>query len=173
MSAPTRLTVALAVTWSLLAVPAATASTSASTYVAVVEGDGGGLSVHQFSSSPQEMKGRLQEMDEDGTVVSLDTDRPVRALGTVDPYRAKQWALDRVPFEASWPVTNGSGAVVAVLDTGVQADHEDLAGSVLTGWDAIANRSGAMTDPSGHGTHVAGIIAAVAGNGRGVAGAAP
>ena len=173
MSAPTRLAAALAVTWSLLAVPAAAATTSPLTYVAVVEEDNGDMAVHQFRSSPQQMTDRLQELSDDGTVVSLDLDRPVRALGTIDPYRVHQWALNRVPFEASWPLTNGMGAVVAVLDTGVQADHEDLAGSVLTGWDAIADRSGAKTDPSGHGTHVAGIIAAVAGNGKGIAGAAP
>ncbi|MGH9009180.1 MAG: S8 family serine peptidase, partial [Acidimicrobiia bacterium] len=156
MRAPTRLAAALAVTWGLLAAPSAVASSSPPTYVAVVEDDNRDLAVHRFRSSPQEMTTRLQELSEDGTVVSLNLDRPVWALGTIDPYRVQQWALNHVSFEAAWPLTdNGTGAVVAVLDTGVQADHEDLAGSVLTGWDAIANRSGAKTDPNGHGTHVA------------------
>ena len=70
-------------------------------------------------------------------------------------------------------MTDGAGAVVAVVDSGVQADHEDLIGSVLPGWDVLDNRPGATTDPDGHGTHVAGIVAAVAGNGRGMAGGAP
>jgi type VII secretion-associated serine protease mycosin len=142
--------------------------------VAVVEQGDGDLTVRQFrASSPQQMTDRLDDVSEDGTVVSLDVDRPVRALGSADPYRLNQWALDATSFEGSWVLSNGTGAVVAVLDTGVQADHEDLAGSVLTGWDAITNRPGGKSDPHGHGTHVAGIIAAASGNGKGIAGAAP
>src|SRR5439155_12119453 len=56
--------------------------------------------------------------------------------------------------------------------TGVDAAHEDLAGAVLPGWDAITNSPGADTDAYGHGTHVAGIIAARAGDGLGGSGAA-
>ena len=176
MRAPTRLTATLVLlvgAWGLT-IPAAAATSLAPMYSAVVKGSDGNLAVHQFrSSSPRQMTDRVRELSEDGTVVSLGIDRPVRALGSVDPYRVHQWALNTTSFEASWLLTTGTGAVVAVLDTGVQADHEDLAGSVLTGWDAIADRSGAKSDPNGHGTHVAGIIAAAAGNGKGIAGAAP
>ena len=67
--------------------------------------------------------------------------------------------------------------VVAVVDTGVQASHEDLTGSVLTGWDFTvsepAGRAGGTTDPRGHGTHVAGIIAAHRDNRLGGTGVAP
>jgi type VII secretion-associated serine protease mycosin len=163
----------LAGAWSSLAAPAA-ASGTAQTYVAVVEGHDGDLTVNTFrAATHQQMTDRVEKLSRDGAVVDLDLNRPVRALGSTDPYRAKQWALDTTSFEATWPLTNGTGAVVAVVDTGVQADHEDLTGTVLTGWDAIANRSGATADPNGHGTHVAGIIAAAAGNGKGIAGAAP
>ncbi|MGH9034879.1 MAG: S8 family peptidase, partial [Acidimicrobiia bacterium] len=51
--------------------------------------------------------------------------------------------------------------------------HEDLAGAVLPGWDATTDTPGGTTDPQGHGTHVAGIIAARVGNGAGIAGTAP
>ncbi len=94
---------------------------------------------------------------------------------TNDPYRRQQWNLDVLGAEAAWtrparPVT------VAVVDTGVRAQHEDLAGRVLPGVDALDNgrtlRGDGRTDVYGHGTHVAGIIAATARNGRGVAGVA-
>jgi subtilisin family serine protease len=63
---------------------------------------------------------------------------------------------------------------VAVIDTGVDATHPDLAGQVLPEYDVI-NRTtlATATDPNGHGTHVAGTIAADAGNGIGISGIAP
>jgi subtilisin family serine protease len=66
-------------------------------------------------------------------VLSVDTDQPVHALdaGENDPLRSQQWALDRVPFEGAWNVTRGRGVIVAIVDSGVEANHQDLAGSVL------------------------------------------
>lgn len=110
-------------------------------------------------------------------LVSLEDKQSVHLLG--DPLRPQQWALDRVPFEATWRATSGSGVKVAVVDTGVLAAHEDLHGAVLPGIDLASdaaqydpNHTG-MVDPGGHGTHVAGIIAAAANNGVGIAGDAP
>jgi type VII secretion-associated serine protease mycosin len=105
-------------------------------------------------------------------VETREVDSPVAALGLPDPLRPQQWALDNVPYEETWSHTNGAGVIVAVVDTGVRADHEDLAGRVLPGHDFVGNGDG-RTDPDGHGTHVAGIIAANAGNDIGIAGAAP
>ena len=163
----------VAFAWSGLAAPALADTGATRTYVAVLEEPDGDLAVRQFEASAQNLDGRVEDLGRHGTVVGLDLDEPVRALGTVDPFRTRQWALDATSFERSWPTTDGSGVVVAVVDSGVQADHEDLAGTVLDGWDAIANRAGGTSDPHGHGTHVSGIIAAVAGNGKGIAGAAP
>jgi type VII secretion-associated serine protease mycosin len=164
----------LAGNWSALAAPAAAATVASRTYVAVVEEGDGHLTVKTFrASSLQQITHRVEGLGQHGTVAGVEVDRPVQALGGADPYRASQWALDETSFEDAWPLTNGTGAVVAVVDTGVQANHEDLAGTVLSGWDAITNRPGATADPNGHGTHVAGIIAAAAGNGKGIAGAAP
>jgi type VII secretion-associated serine protease mycosin len=90
-----------------------------------------------------------------------------------DPDRSQQWGLDALQAERIWPLTRGAGQVVGVIDTGVDASHPDLAGRVLPGTDLV----GGAADPGGraygHGTHVAGIIAAVAGNRIGVAGLAP
>ena len=116
-------------------------------------------------------------------VVSVGPATPVQALdvaasGTPDPLRQGQWALDETSFEAAWRCGDGTGAVVAVLDTGVDVAHPDLAGRVVAGPAFLGGGGGAVeggggVDPHGHGTHVAGIIAAGVGNGVGVSGAAP
>jgi type VII secretion-associated serine protease mycosin len=109
-------------------------------------------------------------------LLSVQSDRAVHALGTAgenDPLRSQQWALDQVSFEGTWPITRGGGVIVAVVDSGVLGDHQDLAGSVLPGKDFISAGGDGRIDPNGHGTHVAGIIAAHVNNALGIAGAAP
>src|ERR1700730_10780804 len=114
--------------------------------------------------------------DSGSTVLSVQSDRPVHELGSAgenDPYRSQQWALDKTSFETAWSVTRGQGVTVAVVDSGVEADHQDLNGSVLKGIDYVNPGGDGRVDPDGHGTHVAGIIAAHVNNGVGIAGAAP
>lgn len=95
---------------------------------------------------------------------------PALASGT-DPLRDRQWHLDAVSAAQAWPVSRGDGVTVAVVDTGVDADHPDLAGQVLDGYDATDPGS-PPDDENGHGTLVAGVIAASAGNGEGGRGTA-
>jgi serine protease len=97
----------------------------------------------------------------------------LQALAEVapDPGRPQQWGLDAIGADAAWAVTRGAGVVVAVVDTGV-ALAPDLAGRLLPGWNVIA-RSDDATDDNGHGTHVAGTVAEVAGNGLAESGVAP
>ena len=120
-----------------------------------------------------------------------------------DTYFEFQWNLSEQPggmrVTRAWDVTRGSGQVVAVVDTGITS-HIDLTGNILPGYDMIDDPANARdgdgrdSDPrdegdwtdigqcadgtpqmssSWHGTHVAGIIAAVAGNSEGIAGIAP
>ena len=103
-------------------------------------------------------------------VVSVDS--PVHSLDATDPLRAQQWALPAVGFPDAWSLTHGTGVTVAVVDSGVLGYHEDLAGSVLPGADYVSRGNG-WNDRLGHGTFVAGLIAAHVDNGRGIAGAAP
>lgn len=89
-----------------------------------------------------------------------------------DPgYAALQWPWDNPRFPTAWSSTTGSSSVVvAVVDSGVDASHEDLAGAVLPGYNFVAGNTD-TTDDNGHGTEVAGIIAARGNNGVGLAGA--
>jgi type VII secretion-associated serine protease mycosin len=90
-----------------------------------------------------------------------------------DPYYASQWGFPLMHVTGAWPVSTGVGITVAVVDTGVALSHPDLTRALVSsGWNALTNQAGAGDD-NGHGTHVAGIIAATANNGIAIAGAAP
>ncbi|MEV6343845.1 S8 family peptidase [Actinoplanes sp. NPDC051851] len=109
-------------------------------------------------------------------VVGVAIDTRVRALGVpsgTDPYRSQQWDFSTLHVADAWKVSTGADVTVAVIDTGVDATHPDLEGQVLTGYDEIDDVAGGNTDPNGHGTHVAGTIAALTGNGTGVSAIAP
>lgn len=94
-----------------------------------------------------------------------------------DSIRARQWALDAMHTQQAWRTTKGAGVTVAVLDTGVESDHQDLAGNVLEGKDMVGFGAGRGDRAwARHGTAMAGIIAGHghgAGNGDGVMGIAP
>jgi subtilisin family serine protease len=94
------------------------------------------------------------------------------AFGAADPLRPQQWGLDAIHADAAHATSTGSGAVVAVVDTGVLASHEDLAGRLVPGHDFVQNDD-TPQDENGHGTHVSGIVAADEGNGKGIEGVAP
>jgi serine protease len=109
-----------------------------------------------------------------------------------DTYYAYQWHYPMVNLPQAWDITTGTPAagdvIVAVIDTGVQLNHPDLAGKLIPGYDFISNPSVSLDnngidpnpdDPgdqftpaksSFHGTHVAGTVGAATNNGGGVAG---
>lgn len=109
------------------------------------------------------------EYAEPNYVVRLVEEPGIAAVGVNDPKTAGQYSLDRMKVRDAWSLERGGSGVVAVLDTGVQANHRDLAGRVLPGYDFVNNDSNAADD-NGHGTWVAGIIAANANDGYGIAG---
>ena len=98
---------------------------------------------------------------------------PVHAAA--DPLLAQQWGLFAIGADHVWTTTTGQGVIVAVVDSG-SGPHPDLAENLLPGRSIIGtveSQDGKDIDASGHGTHVAGIIAAVANNGIGGSGVAP
>ena len=107
-------------------------------------------------------------------VVAVDVDTKVHILDTraTDSKRTDQWALDRLKAEQAWSTSKGAGVTVAVVDTGV-ARVPDLAGQLLPGTDFVDAHGDGTADGHGHGTHVAGVIAALADNGVAGSGFAP
>ena len=110
---------------------------------------------------------------------------PASAASTGDPLAPSQWGLDQVRAPQAWATSTGAGAVIAVVDTGVDLGHPDLAGKLVPGATFACNGApapcgnGDWKGPDGvgqaediHGTHVAGIAAATTGNGIGIAGVA-
>ncbi|MGA8852488.1 MAG: S8 family serine peptidase [Aeromicrobium sp.] len=116
----------------------------------------------------------ISEALEEPATAGVDMVQPAVIAGrAIDPLRTKQWGLDMVRWEAdALRYSTGSGVKVAVVDTGVKIDHVDLKGRVMKGRDFVDPGTKA-TDQNGHGTHVAGAIAAAAGNGKYVTGVAP
>lgn len=89
-----------------------------------------------------------------------------------DSLFAWQWGAAKVRGPAAWDLSvGGSHPIIAIVDTGVDASHRDVGAKVLPGWNFVSNNSN-TADDYGHGTHVAGIAAAVSNNFDGVAGMA-
>lgn len=124
-------------------------------------------------------------------ILRIDVDAEVRALGkpAIPPGQDKKdppeqpaqvlpWGVDRIDAEYAWAISGGAGVAVAVLDTGIDRDHPDLAANIAGGTNFVSKPPWKPVDPTkwdddnGHGTHVAGIIAAV-NNDVGVVGVAP
>ncbi len=92
------------------------------------------------------------------------------------PAEELPWGVDRIDAELAWATSTGAGVSVAIIDTGIDKGHPDLADNIKGGVNFVAK--GRTIDPNkwnddnGHGTHVAGIVAAVD-NDIGVIGVAP
>ncbi|WP_020413970.1 S8 family peptidase [Microbulbifer sp. VTAC004] len=153
-----------------------------------------------------ELEAIISRLKQDPDVEYAEPDRIMRAMATPnDPSYLNQWhyfeTTGGLNLPSAWDVTQGEGAVVAVLDTGYRP-HPDLVGNILPGYDMISDtfvsvdgdgRDSDATDPgdwytnkacgddpripsesdsSWHGTHVAGTIAGVTNNNMGIAGVA-
>ncbi len=97
-------------------------------------------------------------------ILRIDDDVEVFALEQVLP-----WGISRIRANQAWTYTTGNGIKVGIIDTGIQLDHPDLASNIKGGYNAI-NPKKTANDDNGHGTHVAGIVAAI-NNSIGVVGA--
>jgi thermitase len=133
----------------------------------------------------------LRDLRADPRVRWAQVDHVRHAL-TSDTYFGYQWALENtgqvfpgidgdvsgttdadIDAPQAWETgADGTGVTVAVVDTGVDGSHADLSGRLTAGYDFIQDDA-TPQDDNGHGTHVAGIVAATRDNGRGITGVAP
>jgi type VII secretion-associated serine protease mycosin len=90
-----------------------------------------------------------------------------------DSVRSGEWQLADLHARAAWNLSTGSGVIVAVLDSGVDASHPDLSGQVLPGADFVDGSTDGRRDFVGHGTTVASLIAGRGDDSTGVEGLAP
>jgi serine protease len=95
-----------------------------------------------------------------------------------DPFISRQWGLEQVHVPAVWARgARGAGVMIAVIDSGLDRSHPEFAGKIVPGGgDFVGASDGGCPGPedeNGHGTHVSGILGAIAGNGTGGAGVAP
>lgn len=126
--------------------------------------------------SADEQERVLKSLAADPSVEYIEPNiRMYKASVANEPYFAEQWGLQAIEAPQAWEQADTRAkAIVAVLDTGVDYNHPDLAGRVDTrrGYNYVNGDDDAMDDDyEGHGTHVAGIIAAKV-NGLGIAGVA-
>jgi thermitase len=115
-------------------------------------------------------KAKAKAYSANAKVAYAEPDFMAQALGNPDDqYFGVQWGLAKIEAPEAWNVTTGSRQItIAVLDTGVDVDHPDLANKIISNMKFC--NSATTDDVYGHGTHVAGIIAAITNNGVGVAG---
>ena len=111
----------------------------------------------------------LIESTEPDYLVSAQIDVP-----TSDPHYADQWALPAIGAPTAWAdlTPDEPMMTIAVIDSGICANHPDLQGRILPGYDFVDDDN-TPQDELGHGCSVAGVIAANADNGIGIAGVAP
>lgn len=147
----------------------------------------GGVSVTRLPVAEGDADRVADELERLPEVVIAERDQ--RIAIAADPLASRQYGTSRIRANGIARPDDGAGRTVAVLDTGVDGSHPDLAAPlpgggrrVLTGTTFLApggpgepNLTGAPgnVDPDGHGTHVAGIISAARGNGIGIEGIAP
>ena len=120
-------------------------------------------------ASEQEVVEQLKN-DPNFKYAELDKRVPI-ATTTNDPYLGSEWHISKIGADVAWDKSQGSGVTIAILDSGVDGSHPDLAPHMVPGYNIYDNNTN-TADVCGHGTKVAGTAAAAANNGAGVAGVA-
>lgn len=129
------------------------------------------LRLHVVEVPSSDLPATLLNYQSDPQVESVEENqtRKVETISPPDPLYGDQWYLSKIGWDSVYGVwLPFNQATVALLDTGVDASHPDLSGNIVPGTSVI-DGSGGNIDPNGHGTFLAGIVAAVS-NDTGVAG---
>ena len=127
------------------------------------------MNVHKVSVPPHAEQAMVEALSHNPHIEFAELDELVAHEATTanDTYYGNAWHLQTMNAPQAWDQSLGDGVVVAVLDTGVDPDHPDLAGQLVPGWNVYGNNADS-SDVYGHGTKVAGVVAALSNNGTGV-----
>jgi subtilisin family serine protease len=139
---------------------------------ATVEQSIGAIDTKVVELPPARMDEAIDSLEESPAVEYVEPEVVLEATDTVpnDILWPQQWGPSRVRAQKAWDATHGSpSVVVAVVDTGVDYTHPDLQGLFVDGYDFV-NKDADARDDQGHGTAVAGVIAARTQNREGQAG---
>jgi len=141
------------------------------------EGSVGKLGVARYRVPSARQEKVIQALRTDPSVQFAEVDERMQAFAVPnDPYlRLYQWAADRIELYRAWDRSIGSpGVAIAVVDSGVDDAHPDLAPRLTGGWnfdpDSLWYNTPLAVDCNSHGTHVAGIAGGVANNWQGITG---
>ena len=116
----------------------------------------------------------VAELGDDPRVAYVERDVEARIVATpADPFYSQQWGVPLAQVPSVWDTTTGSSSVVvAVIDTGVNPAHSDLAGAAFAAGYDFVNQDTTPQDDNGHGTAAIGVIASQH-NATGTAGVCP
>jgi len=133
----------------------------------------GNLAVHIISVPDNAEEAVVRALSKNPHIEFAELDIAAEIVATTpnDPKYASAWHLPKIQSPNAWDISRADGITIAILDTGVDSAHPDLADKMLPGWNAV-DGSSATDDLNGHGTAVAGTAAAVTNNAVGVSGVA-
>ena len=146
-------------------------SKAISTHGATVHGQIPAIDTLVLSVPQAALKGIMRSLGDTGLFTFVEEDSVGKAASIPnDPGFGSQWHLNAINAPAAWDITTGKTTVpIAMVDSGVNPGHPDLAGKLIPGWSfLLANNNTA--DVQGHGTATAGVAAAAGNNGVGVTG---
>ena len=144
-----------------------------------------------YNEFRQILKLTLKEKSKENVLNTIEKIEGIEGVLSVEPnyyyelesipndtyYYERQWSFRDMyvgaKVEQAWDISTGDNSIkVGIIDTGI-ANHPDLDANVVEGYDYVNNNTITNDDPTGHGTHVAGIVGAIVNNSMGVAGVCP